>query len=381
MKNILIISASAGSGHTMAARALEQWLEKAQKYPGEFRVAHIDFLQFATLLYRKVYRDVYLYLAAKQPLLYGYIYTTSDRLKRENKPDFLMRFMNNLNALKFAAYIQETPWDVIVSTHFLASQLLARFKDQHKVFCPLISVVTDYGLHSWWITPGCDHFITADAACKNHLAAMGIPEGAIHDFGIPVRPAFARRPAQPGLKKSLGLDPDLPAILLLSGGFGVGPIEHIVADLARLKGRFQLAAVAGQNRKMLARLQQMAPKLPYQLQPVGFTDEIDRYMRASELVVTKPGGLTTAECLALGKPMLIINPIPGQEDMNSDMLLEHGAAVKAMQPVDVTYKLGLVLNTPGRLARMKQAARQLGRPGAGREAAGFIARLAREQAI
>ncbi len=377
MKRILIISASAGSGHTTAARAIELWMEKVQRYPGEFQVTHIDILQFSTMLYKKVYRDVYLYLASKQPLLYGYIFSTSDRLKRENKPDFLRRFMDNINALKFTEFIKDTPWDVIVTTHFLSSQLLAGLKVKKKIFCPLVTVVTDYGLHSYWINPACDYYIVADSASQHHLAAMGIPPERVHNFGIPVLPAFSQKKNRQELKKELGLVPALPAVLLLSGGFGVRPIEHIVADLARVKSKFQLVAVAGHNRKMLQKLQALS--LPFHLLPVGYTDRMDQYMAACDLVISKPGGLTTAEAMSMGLPMIVINPIPGQEDMNSDMLLEGGAGVKARHPVEVSYKLEMVLGTPGRLQQMKKAAQKLAKPKAGYMAADFIARLAREQ--
>jgi processive 1,2-diacylglycerol beta-glucosyltransferase len=381
MKRILIISASAGSGHTTAARAIEQWIPSVQRYPGEFQVTHIDILQFSTMLYKKVYRDVYLYLASKQPLLYGYIFSTSDRLRREKKPEFLMRFMDSINAIKFTEFIKETPWDVIVSTHFLPSQLIADLKQRKKVFSPLVTITTDFGLHSYWIISECDHYIVADSANQQHLTAMGIPAERIHELGIPVLPVFTQRKDRPELKKELGLTPALPAILLLSGGFGISPIEHIVSDLVRMKNKFQLVAITGHNRKMLQKLRSRSSSLPYHLRTVGYTDRMDEYMRVCDLVISKPGGLTVAESLTMGLPMIVINPIPGQEDMNSDMLLESGAGVKAMHPVDVTYKLEMVMSTPGRLQQMKKAAKKIAKPKAGYMAADFIARLAREQSF
>ncbi len=381
MKRILIISASAGSGHTTAARAIEQWLGTVQRYPEEFQVTHIDILQFSTMLYKKVYRDVYLYLASKQPLLYGYIFSTSDRLKREKKPDFLRRFMDNINALKFTEFIKDTPWDVIVTTHFLSAQLLAELKKKKKIFCPLVTVVTDYGLHSYWINQECDYYIVANSASQHHLIAMGIKPERIHNFGIPVLPDFSRKKSRPALKKELGLVPALPAVLLLSGGFEISLIERIVADLARVKNKFQLAAITGHNRKMLQKLQALSSLMPFHLLPVGYTDRMDQYMAACDLVISKPGGLTTAEAMSMGLPMIVINPIPGQEDINSDMLLEGGAGVKAMHPVDVSYKLEMVLGTPGRLQQMKKAAKKLAKPRAGHMTADFIARLAREQSF
>lgn len=379
MKRILIISASAGSGHVIAARAVEQALERVKAYPGELQPVHIDLLQFSTAFYKMIYRDVYLYMAKRTPLLYGYIYNTSDRLKRQNKPDFVRRFLDSMNSRKFRKFILEQPWDVIVSTHFLSSQLICELKRRGKLDTPLVTVTTDFGLHSYWILPECEHYIVADEANRRHLMAMGIPAERVNNFGIPVLPVFWERKERGGLRRKLGLDPDLPAILLLAGGFGISPIEHIVDGLGSVKTPFQMVAVAGRNRKLLKNLRAKSRGLPFKLKPVGYTDLMDEYMKSSDIVITKPGGLTTAEALACGLPVMVINPIPGQEDMNSDMLLEQGAGVKVMHPVDVPYRLEQILSDPRRLAALKRAARRLARPRAARKAAELIASIAREQ--
>lgn len=379
MKRILIISASAGSGHITAARAVEQALGRVQEYPGELEATHIDLLQFSTALYKMIYRDVYLYMAKKTPLLYGYIFTTSDRLKRQNKPDFVRRFLDSMNSRKFRKYILDQPWDVIVSTHYLSSQLICELKRRRRLETPLVTVTTDYGLHSYWILPESEHYVVADDANRRHLMAMGIPEERIHDFGIPVMPAFAEKRDGGELRRKFGLDPELPAVLLLAGGFGISPIERILDGLGGVRTSFQMVAVAGRNRKLLKNLRSRARGLPFKLRPVGYTDRMDEYMKASDLVITKPGGLTTAEALACGLPVMVINPIPGQEDMNSDMLLEQGAGIKVMHPVDVPYKLEQVLADPRRLAALKLAARRLARPRAARRTAELIASIARDQ--
>jgi len=373
MKKILIISASAGAGHTIAARAVEHSLYALNR--GDLGVVHIDLLHFSTALYKMIYHDVYLYMAAKQPLLYGYIFEASDKIRRSKRPDFLWRWMDSLNSRKFINYMLDNQWDIIASTHFLSTQLIADLKRKRKLNVPLVTITTDYGLHSYWVTQDCEHYVVADDETRNHLEGVGIEPRRIHPFGIPVMPVFAQDKPRRALRHKLQLRPAIPAVLLLSGGFGVGPIEQVVRDLERVKTSFQLIAVAGKNKKLFQRLRDMAKRTPFHLKPVGYTDQMDEYMKASDLVITKPGGLTTAEAMACNLPMMIINPIPGQEDMNSDMVLEHGAGVKAMHPADVAYKLQQVLATPGRLAAMQQAAAALGKPRAAQQTAQLIANL------
>lgn len=379
MKRILIISTSAGSGHVTAARAVEQALGGVQAHPNEMKATHIDLLQFSTALYKMIYRDVYLYMAKKTPLLYGYIFTASDQLKRQNKPDAVRRFIDSINSRKFRRFILDQPWDVIVSTHFLSSQLICELKRRRKLETPLVTVTTDYGLHSYWILQESEHYVVADDANRRHLLAMGIPQERVHDYGIPVLPVFGERKDRGELRAKFGLEADLPTVLLLAGGFGISPIERIIDGLGTIGTKFQIVAVAGRNRKLLNNLRNRAGQLPFRLRPVGYTELMDEYMKASDLVITKPGGLTTAEALACGLPVMVINPIPGQEDMNSDMLLEQGAGIKAMHPVDVPYKLEQVLADPRRLAALRKAAARLGRPEAAKRTAELIATIAREQ--
>jgi len=375
MKNILIISASAGAGHTMAAKAVEQALAGKNKGRPQFQATHIDLLKFSTLLYKAVYHDLYLYMAQNQPLMWGYIFTTSDNLKRQNRPDFLLRLLDTLNTRKFTSFIREQEWDLIISTHFLASQLVCDLKRKGKIEAPLLTVTTDYGLHSYWILQDCEHYSVADQGSRQHLMASGIPQERIHVLGIPVNPEFYRKKPLASLKERLVLAPRLPAVLMLSGGFGVGPIEKMVASLASVRSNFQLMVVAGRNRALLTRLRQMRDQLPFKMIPVGYTEQMDEYMRASDIVVSKPGGLTTAEAMAVGLPMLIVNPIPGQEDMNSDMLLEHGAGIKAMHQVDIPHRLDEVLSSPQKLALMRRNALALGKPRAAHDIAELVAEI------
>ncbi|MBI4727099.1 glycosyltransferase [candidate division TA06 bacterium] len=374
MKKILIISASAGAGHTMAAKAIEQSLAGLPQRQERCQVTHIDLLKYSTLLYKTVYHDIYLYMAQKQPLLFGYIFTTSDNLKRQNRPDFLLRLLDTLNTRKFTSFIKEQNWGLIISTHFLASQLVCALKRKGKIGAPLLTVTTDYGLHSYWILPECEHYSVADQNSRQHLMASGLLPERIQALGIPVGGEFAKKKPLAPIREKLVLAPQLPSVLMLSGGFGVGPIEKMVASLTAVKSNFQLMVIAGKNRRLLSRLRQMREQLPFKMTAIGYTEQMDEYMRASDILISKPGGLTTAEALACGLPMIIVNPIPGQEDMNSDMLLEHGAGIKAMHQVDIPHRLDEVLASPQKLSSLRKNALKLGRP----RAAQNIAKLVEE---
>jgi processive 1,2-diacylglycerol beta-glucosyltransferase len=182
--------------------------------------------------------------------------------------------------------------------------------------------------------------------------------------GIPISPVFAAPPPRAVAAAELGLDPTKPTFLLMSGGFGVGAIDLLAERILSVPGDFQLVALAGRNAELLARLEALALRHPGRLRPMGFTTTIERVMACADLAISKPGGLTTAECLAVGLPMLVVSPIPGQEERNADHLLEHGAALKAHDAAGVEYRIRRVLAEPDLLPRLRAAARTLGRAAA-----------------
>ena len=161
-------------------------------------------------------------------------------------------------------------------------------------------------------------------------------------------------------------------VALMAGGAGVGSLDELAARLLRVSDELQLVALAGRNAELLARLRKLAKSHPGQLFPLGFTTTVERVMSASDLVVTKPGGLTVSECLAKHKPMLLVSPIPGQEERNADYLLEAGAALKAADAATLEYKLGQLLANPARLRAMSEAAHRIGRPHAAQDVIALI---------
>jgi processive 1,2-diacylglycerol beta-glucosyltransferase len=175
-------------------------------------------------------------------------------------------------------------------------------------------------------------------------------------------PAFGTQPGRTECAAEYGLDPQRTTILLMGGGAGLGSLDKVAEQLLTIPGEFQLIVLAGRNAEALTSLQQLATRYPGRLFPQGFTNKVERLMACADLVVTKPGGLSTSECLAMGLPMILNAPIPGQEERNADYLLEQGAALKACDAVTLEYRIRLLLGDPARLAKMRENAIALGKP-------------------
>jgi processive 1,2-diacylglycerol beta-glucosyltransferase len=221
--------------------------------------------------------------------------------------------------------------------------------------------VTDFDLHRLWVHEGMAGYFAASDEVAFRMRAAGIPAGNIHVTGIPIMPAFSQKLDRDVCAAEYGLNPDLTTILLMGGGAGLGSMDTVAARLLALPGNFQLVVLAGKNAAALAALQILAKKHAGRLVPQGFTDKVERLMACADLVITKPGGLTSSECLAMGLPMIVNAPIPGQEERNADYLLEQGVALKAFDAVTLEYRIAHLLSHPQKLADMRRQARLIGR--------------------
>jgi len=208
------------------------------------------------------------------------------------------------------------------------------------------------------------------------LYQWGIPEGDITVTGIPIHPVFAREADRATCLQAQGLAGDRPILLQLAGGLGVGPIARIYQNLLALTTPVEVVVVAGRNAAVRKDLEGIGVPDRHRAKILGFTDQIDQLMAVADVVVSKPGGLTTSEVLARGAAMAVVNPIPGQESRNSDFLLENGAAIKINNLATLTHKLGLLLQNPARLEGLKANAKRLGRPQAATEICRLALRLA-----
>jgi processive 1,2-diacylglycerol beta-glucosyltransferase len=367
---ILVLSASVGAGHLRAAQAVE--LALRQLAP-DADVRNVDVLTLTNAPFRKVYGEAYLDLVNKAPHVLGFFYDLLDRPKKPNsKRDFLRLTWEKLNLKKFCELIECERWDVVVNTHFLPSEIIRSLKKSGKLKLPQVTVVTDFDAHALWVNDPLDQYCCATGEAAAYLQSLGVPEDRITVTGIPIHPLFSKPRDPADARKAHGINGDRPVVLQLAGGFGVGPIEKLTRSILSIDAPLDLIVVAGRNEKLKQQLDAVEAPERHRLKVMGFTDKMDELMAAADVVVSKPGGLTTSEVLARGAAMAIVNPIPGQETRNSDFLLEHGAAIKINNAATLPYKLGQLLADPKRLQQLKRNALKLGKP----QAAFDVAKLA-----
>jgi processive 1,2-diacylglycerol beta-glucosyltransferase len=360
---VLVLSVSAGAGHVRAAQALEAAIGRWYK---NVDVVHIDLMELVPAIFRKVYTESYIKVVEKYPALWGYLYNKSDHEKADSALNQLRVAVEGLNTQKLRNVLKEINPDHVICTHFLPAQLLSQKIEKGIFTKPVWVVVTDFHVHALWIHPHMNGYFAAHDEVAWRMAARGIPREVIHVSGIPIMPQFSDTFSRKECAAEFGLNPDRKTILMMSGGVGVGGIEILAEMLLTLDHDFQIVALAGRNKELLSHLNEVAAKYPGRLFPLGFTRVVERVMAASDLAITKPGGLTTSECLAMGLPLIVVSPIPGQEERNADFLLENGAALKACDSGALNYRVSMLFNGPERLEELKQNSKRLGKPEAAR---------------
>ena len=366
MKRLLILSVSAGAGHTRAAMALERTARAL--WPGA-EVLHRDVLDFTEPVYRRGYVQSYLEMVNRAPDLWGYLYHASDRPPKRTLQSRLVRLFDRLEFARFRRFVRDFDADAVLATHFLPCQIFAPYRRRGRDRFPLGVVLTDFDAHAFWVQPTADRFFVATPEVAAMLAGRGIEMEKISVTGVPIMPAFAKRHDRKALRARWQLSLRKPVILVMSGGAGVGALVEM-ARRSLAAGSVQVLAVAGRNERARKELETLVPPPGSALRVFGFVEDVSALMAVADLAVGKSGGLTTAECLAMSLPMIVRDPIPGQEERNCDFLLEAGAGVRANGGAALSFKLQSLLSDPRRLGRMRRAARRAGRP----QAAGEILR-------
>jgi processive 1,2-diacylglycerol beta-glucosyltransferase len=356
---ILLATITAGAGHLQAAAALhETWL---QARPQDV-VQRLDLLTFFSPLHKKIYSDGYVKLIAHAPELWGLVFNKMDNPGLVAKLARWKNAIGSSSSRKFARFVRQFAPDAVLCTHYLPVELLGGLRKKWPGPPPLtVSIVTDFEAHALWMDPNVDLYCVAAEETKARLVARGASAAQVLATGIPISTKFSGPIDAAAVRKEHGLRDDLPILLVLSGGFGMGPVAQILAALDQLERPFQTLVVAGRNDRLRRDLASSDRRHPTRV--LGFVTNMHELMAVSDLLITKPGGLTTSEALALDKPLFILNPIPGQEAANSDFLLEHGAAAKANRVEDLPFRLGQLLGSK-KLADMARAAAALGRPAA-----------------
>jgi processive 1,2-diacylglycerol beta-glucosyltransferase len=322
---------------------------------------HEEVLRHTNPLFKRLYADLYLELVNHQPQLLGWMYDALDKPWQYQKRRLAL---DRLNTGPLKRLLRTHPPRLALCTHFLPAEILLHLRRKDGLRVPIGVVVTDLDAHALWLYRGVDWYFVAREETRAHLARLGIPAETIHVTGIPVNPAFAVPRPRREVRAALGLDPDLTTILVVAGGFGVGPVETIVREVRAVRGRVQVVAVCGRNQRLERRLQALPAGEGAPLRVVGFTREMSEWMAAADLFVGKAGGLSSAEALARGLVLVIVNPIPGQEERNADHFLEEGAAIRCNTLATLSWKISALLEDAPRLEAMRASVRRIARPDA-----------------
>jgi processive 1,2-diacylglycerol beta-glucosyltransferase len=358
---LLVLSASVGAGHLRAAQAVAKAL---QQVAPTATVHNCDVLELTNPAFRRVYGSAYLDLVNRAPHVLGYFYDMLDRpsTSGRHRTDRLRLAVEKLNLKKLIRFLRAEPWDLVINTHFLSAEIIAALRRQKELRLPQVTVTTDFETHRLWVNQPCEHYFTATEEGALYLQTWGVPAGHASATGIPIDPVFAEPKERSRCLARQDLVGDRLIVLQLAGGFGVGPIEQIYQGLLTVERPLEIVVVTGRNAAAKEQLEALPTPSRHRVKVLGFTDQMDELLAVADLVVSKPGGLTTSETLARGAAMVIVNPIPGQESRNSDFLLENGAAIKVNSVALLAHKVGDLFADEKRLERLKANARRLGRP-------------------
>jgi processive 1,2-diacylglycerol beta-glucosyltransferase len=350
LNKVLLLSATSGAGHVRAAQALE----KAFTETGVAReVRHVDALQYTNKLFRNLYSRAYIEMVNRMPDVMGWLY---DQFDKPWKNERRRLAFDKLNTRPFVSMLRDYQPDLVVCTHFLPAEIISWLKAKRRLTARQAIVITDFDVHAMWLCHHYELYFVALDETREHLVRLGIPPEKIAVSGIPIDPVFAVPKDKRAMREKHGLATDRATILVSAGGFGVGPVKKLVSSLAELGHAAQVIAICGRNDKLAREMNRIAAEASNDrvaIKVIGFTTEMDELMAASDILVGKPGGLTTSEALARGLVLVIVNPIPGQEERNSDHLLEEGAALRCNNLPVLAYKIDRLLGDQRRFEQMK----------------------------
>jgi processive 1,2-diacylglycerol beta-glucosyltransferase len=355
---VLILTAGSGSGHNVAAEALRAAFEGA---PGVASVRVLDALELTSDLYRELYARAYFGLVETVPWIVGWGY---DYLDPPFRTGALGLLWDRLNASEVTAAIRNERPDTVVCTHFLPARLTSLLLARGELRARFSVVLTDYDFQGLWLSSPFGRFFVARDETRQYMADIGLPADRITVSGIPVRQAFSQPLERADVLARHGLRPDGPILLLSAGAAGAAYTRQVVEQTLQMQHAFQAVVVCGRNQELRAEMEALVAPRADRYRVLGYTTDMPALMRVAALFVGKPGGLSAAECTAAGLPAVLVRPIPGQEERNSDYLLEEGAAVRCNYPTTVGYKIDRLLGDPARLRRMAANAHRLGRPDA-----------------
>lgn len=361
---ILIMSVRAGYGHHSTGKAIIEYLQNAGH-----ECEMLDIFDYINPHLGNSIQDGYLLSTKYLSSYYGRIY---GKLTEKDEPytkHSIAALLSNVVSKKLRQYVYEFGPDAIIGTHSYAGVVMTILKKNKVISCPTIGIVTDFTVHPFWESTNLDRYVIPDELLSWQMQKKGIDKSKLLPTGIPIRSQFSSRLDKKEARKQLGIA-DKKTILLMMGSMGYGDVADSVKNLDSFDADFQVLCVCGSNEKLKAVLENS--KYKKEIHIYGFVNNVDVMMDASDLIISKPGGLTTSEAFAKGLPMITMNPLPGQEDRNTDFLVNCGAVVAVNDRVRLSEALNQIFNCTWRLEHMRESVHHIGKPNATRDLCEFI---------
>lgn len=355
-ERVLFLYASPRSGHKSCADAIRKTL--AQAYP-DVETTEQDTLSTLYPTLGPLLEKTYLEILKRTPQIWDFLYDNPDieEITREFRQLFSF-----FNQPKVQHLLDDSEATAVVCTHAIPCGVIADQKRRGLCKLPLVAVVTDFAIHSYWIRPEVDLYLVANEESRRTLLNRGIAPSKVKVTGIPIAPGFKSKISPREARRALRLDEGRPAILLMGGTRGMGPIAEVAEMILAIRPQPQLLVATGTNRDLEKQLAHLGPN--ESLRILNFSNDIPLLMSAADVLVTKPGGLTSSEALAKNLPMVIVNPIPGQEERNTHYLIQHKSAVRLRNVKNLKRLVQRLLARPDRLHHLRQNAAAIAKPDA-----------------
>ena len=368
----LILSVTAGEGHNSTAKAIRKELESRG-----CECTILDTFDYISPELAKLISEGYLLVTEKARTAYklGYRMAEKRRSGHEHTP---MKIINLAMSDDLSAYIHGGDFDTIIYTHPFAGTILDVMKERRIIHHRTVGILTDFTFHPYWEDgTRSDYAVVPDSLLLPQAKRKGFAESQILPFGIPISSRFSEKISKTEARTKLGLDPELPLILIMGGSMGYGNIGETVSKIDSISSGsdFGMLVVCGNNAEAKKQAEEIAAGSKHSIRVYGFVDNIPDMMSAADCLVSKPGGLTTSECLAKGLPMIIVNPIPGQEERNAEFLLNTGCAMMASKTFPLEDCIYTLLSSPERMESMRIAASAVGKPDSCKKLAEFLISL------
>lgn len=383
--NVIILSASTGGGHISAANSIKDFF-----ISNNVSATVVDALEYISPILNKTITEFYDYIARKQPKIWKMMYNSANT-KTVNR---MIAGINSIVGKRLLPLFDEFSPNIIISTHPFTTEMVSMLKMHGIIDIPLICIITDYAPHRTWISEGVDAYIVANSDMIDSMCNMGVKRKIIHPFGIPVDDSFYIESNKEKTLKELSLDPKLPTVLIMAGKGGLANIDKIYSELQTVDYDFQIIIITGKNQKLYEKIKSISEgklnirkrdKILFKISEyipkfknirfrvkskrfnintkklkktkiIYFTREVEKYMNASDLIITKPGGLTISEALACGLPMALFSAIPGQEEENAEFLVSNNMAVRLEENAAKTVQN--LLENPQVLNHMKYSCKK-----------------------